>query len=49
MIFRGDRRDSGWKEGGPWLEFSPAQYAQGIVFLQAGDTMVLFTKESARR
>lgn len=43
MIFR-DNDVLRLEEGGPVVGlFGPAQYAQGIVFLQPGDTMVLFT------
>jgi sigma-B regulation protein RsbU (phosphoserine phosphatase) len=48
MIFRGASGDQcdvlRLEEGGPVVGlFGPATYAQGIVFLQPGDTMVLFT------
>ncbi len=43
MIFRGDQVLR-LEEGGPVVGlFGPAQYAQGIVTLEHGDTMVLFT------
>jgi phosphoserine phosphatase RsbU/P len=43
MIFRGNDVLR-LEEGGPVVGlFGPAQYSQGVVFLEPGDTMVLFT------